>query len=253
MSPRQIVVLLSAVVAVVGSTIGSGAFGGTPIDQAAGGALAADATLIAPAGPAFGIWGVIYVALVLLAVVQALPSRRDDARLDAVGWWVAASLLLNLAWIAVVQAGWLLLSLVVIAALVAVLVHTWVLLRTRAASRTQLLTVDVPVGLYLGWSVAATTANAAAYVDAELFAVEVPYALLLLVVATGLSAGLALAHRVGAAVAGATAWGAGWIAHGRLTGEPPSGVVGAVAVGAAVVLVLAGIVSLLRTRSPAVA
>ncbi|MDP3969892.1 MAG: hypothetical protein Q8Q02_16625 [Nocardioides sp.] len=253
MSPRQVAVLLSAIVAVVGSTLGSGAFGGTPIDQAAGGALDADATLIAPAGPAFSIWGLIYAALLLLAVVQALPSRRHDARLDAVGWWVAASLLLNLAWIAVVQGGWLLLSLVVIAALTVVLVRTWALLRERAASRAQLLTVDVPLGLYLGWVVAATAANAAAYVDAELFDVEVPYALLLLVVATGLSAGLALAHRAGAAVAGATAWGAAWIAYGRLTGEPASEVVGLVAIGAVVVLLVAGVVSLLRTRSPAVA
>lgn len=166
---------------------------------------------------------------------------------------MAASLLLNLAWIAVVQAGWLTLSLVVIAVLAAVLVRTWLLLRTLAASRTQLLTVDVPVGLYLGWIVAATAANAAAYVDAGLFDVEVSYALLLLVVATGLSAGLALAHRAGIVVAGATAWGAAWIAFGRLTGEPPSQVVGVVAVGAAAVLVVAGVVSLLRTRSPAVA
>lgn len=85
MSLRQIVVLLSAVVAIAGSTVGSGALGGTPIDRAAGGALAADATLIAPAGPAFSIWGLIYAALLVLAVVQALPSRRHDARLDAVG------------------------------------------------------------------------------------------------------------------------------------------------------------------------
>src|SRR5688500_13406739 len=53
---RQLTVAISAVLAVVGSFIGSGAAGGTPIQEAAGGALAADATLIAPGSGAFSIW-----------------------------------------------------------------------------------------------------------------------------------------------------------------------------------------------------
>ncbi|MET0842976.1 MAG: tryptophan-rich sensory protein, partial [Mycetocola sp.] len=58
---RQVVVLVSALLAIAGSFVGSGAAGGTPIAEASGGALSADATPVAPAGPAFAIWTVIYL------------------------------------------------------------------------------------------------------------------------------------------------------------------------------------------------
>ena len=45
---RQVTVAASAGFALIGAFVGSGAAGGTPIQNAAGGALAADATLIAP-------------------------------------------------------------------------------------------------------------------------------------------------------------------------------------------------------------
>ena len=65
---RQATVAVSAVVAIIGAFMGSGAAGGTPIDRAAGGALSATATPIAPAGPAFSIWSVIYLGLIAYAV-----------------------------------------------------------------------------------------------------------------------------------------------------------------------------------------
>ena len=48
---RQVVVLVGALLAVAAAAIGSGAFGGTPIQDAAGGALSADATPVAPDTP----------------------------------------------------------------------------------------------------------------------------------------------------------------------------------------------------------
>lgn len=246
--PRQAVVLIAAVAAVGVSFLGSGALGGTPIAEAAGGALSADATLLAPAGPAFVIWSLIYTALLVTAVVQALPPRRDDARLDRTAPALVLALLLNPAWILVVQAGWLLGSVLVIAALAVALVRLWVALLPAAPTRDRWL-LDVPVGLYLGWVLAATAANTAAYVDEQIMAVGPAYALSLLIVVTALSAGLAWAHPAGAAVAAATAWGAGWIAYGRLDGDPPSTVVGVAAAVAAAILVLVALLrSTLRAR-----
>src|SRR5690554_5378873 len=100
---RQIVVLLSALIAVVGAFVGSGAAGGTPIQDAAGGALSADATPIAPAGPAFAIWSVIYLGLIAYAVWQLLPRNKRDPRQRLLGYPIAASLILNAAWILSVQ------------------------------------------------------------------------------------------------------------------------------------------------------
>jgi len=230
---RPVLVLLSAILAVVVSTIGSGAFGGTPIAEASGGALSDDATLLAPAGPAFAIWSLIYGALVVLAVVQALPRHRDDERLDRTAGWTILALLLNPAWILVVQAGVLWLTVVVIAALAAVLIRLALLLSAEQPRGAQKWWHDLPLALYAGWVIAATAANAAAFVDAEIVTVTVPYALVLLVVVTFLSTLVAMVQPGGAGVAAATAWGAAWIAYGRLAGDPESTVVGVAAVVAA--------------------
>ncbi|WP_432485224.1 hypothetical protein, partial [Kineococcus esterisolvens] len=161
---RRGVVAAGALVAVAGSAVGSGAFGGTPIAEAAGGALSADATLVAPAGPAFAIWSVVYAGLVALAVWQLLPAHTRDARQRATGWWVAASLVLNPVWIATVQAGWVGTSVLVIAALLAVLVVAFGrLVATGPHSRVEAVVVDGTVGLYLGWVGIAAVANTAAW------------------------------------------------------------------------------------------
>ncbi|HEY9290083.1 MAG TPA: TspO/MBR family protein, partial [Microlunatus sp.] len=157
---RQLVVVSCAVLAVAASAVGSGAFGGTPIQQVSGGALAADATRIAPAGPAFSIWSIIYLGLVALAVWQLLPAHREDRRQRRVGYPIAASMLLNAAWILSVQFDLLLLSVPVIIALLAVL--GWIfaaLLRERPSALVEAIVVDGTIGLYLGWVCVATAAN----------------------------------------------------------------------------------------------
>ena len=161
---RQVTVLIGALVAILGAAIGSGAFGGQPIAEAAGGALSATATPIAPDTPAFSIWSVIYTGLVVFAVLQALPRQASDARLRAVSWWVLASMLLNAAWIGVVQAGSVGASVVVMLALLAVLASVYVRLVRLAPTRTASSVVtDVTIGLYLGWVSVATLANITAF------------------------------------------------------------------------------------------
>ena len=76
-SLRESFVTVSAVLAIVGSFMGSGAAGGMQIENASGGALSADATPIAPGGPAFSIWTVIYLGLVAKDDLAA-PSGAED-------------------------------------------------------------------------------------------------------------------------------------------------------------------------------
>ena len=239
---RQVAVALGAVAAIGVSFVGSGALGGTPIAEAAGGALAADATLVAPAGPAFAIWSLIYAGLLALAVLQLLPARRSDPRQRSTGWLVLASLVLNAAWILCVQAGWVAATVPVIAALVAVLAVAWArLLRTPPASRLEAALVDGTVGLYLGWVCIATVADvAAALADAGVDStgpVATAWAVTILAVATLVGAGLAVLGRGRLAPAAALAWGLAWIAVARATGEPASGVTAAAAGVAAAVTV----------------
>ena len=227
---RQVVVLVGAALAIVGAAWGSGAFGGTPIEDAAGGALAADATLLAPASPAFAIWSVIYTGLAVFAVVQAIPSRGADPRLRSVGWLVLASMILNAAWIGVVQAGALALSVVVIALLVATLALIAVrLVGTRAASWLDVWSTDVPLGLYLGWASVATAADATAWGvdvleadagDGAGWAVAVLVVVAVIAVAFARFTRQATALSISAGLA--IAWGLAWIAYGRAEGEPHS-------------------------------
>ncbi|WP_430869078.1 tryptophan-rich sensory protein [Demequina aurantiaca] len=241
---RRWAVLIGAVGAIVGAAYGSGAFGGTPIAEAAGGALAADATLLAPATAAFGIWSFIYLGLAVFAVFQFLPRHATDPRLRATAWLVLVSMLLNAAWIGVVQAGALWASVIVIVALVIVLsVVAARLASTPPSDWRERLTTDVPVGLYLGWVVVATIANATAVLaasDGDFSAGDgMPFAIAALVMAAALSIALARGLRASPPLSMATgfalAWGLWWIAVGRLTDSPANTAVGWAAGLAAIV------------------
>jgi hypothetical protein len=240
---RQAAVTVAELFCVVGTLVGVGVLG-TRVAESAGGALAADATLVAPAGPAFAIWTPIYLGLAGFTVFQWLPTQTAEPRHRAIGWLAAASMVLNAAWLLVTQQDWIWVSVLVMAALVLTL---GVLVRRLeehpSYGHGETVLVDGTFGLYLGWVAVAACANVTAAlvasgVDpgglvAELAAVAV------LAVAAGV--GVLLARRLGGrwAVAVAMAWGLLWIAWGRLAAEPRSVLVAVAAVAAALVVLAA--------------
>ncbi|MBC7517433.1 MAG: tryptophan-rich sensory protein [Microbacteriaceae bacterium] len=248
---RQTVVLVSAILAIVGSFIGSGAGGGTPIQNASGGALAADATLIAPGGPAFGIWTPIYLGLIAYAVWQFLPAQTADARQRTLGYPIAASLVLNAAWILSIQFDLLALSVPVIVLLLAVLIWAFQLTRaSRPKSLVETIVTDGTIGLYLGWVSIATVANVTAVlvaagfsgfgINADAWAVGV------IAVAGLVGVLISLSGRGRLAPTASLCWGLAWVAVARLTGTLPSAPAAIAAlVAAAVILAVTVIV---RTR-----
>jgi hypothetical protein len=246
---RQVVVAAGAVVAVVGSFVGSGAAGGTPIEDAAGGALSADSTLIAPAGPAFSIWSVIYAGLLAYAVWQFLPSQTSRDRQRRLGYPVTATLVLNAAWILSVQAGLLWLSAIVIVLLLIALLITFVLVvRTRMPRQSVIesIVLDGTVGLYLGWVCVATAANLTAGLMVAGFdgfgAAPEVWGVAIVVVA-GL-AGIALAVFGGGRLTPALSlsWGLAWLSVSRITGELVSPTVAAAAIASASAVIVATVV-----------
>jgi hypothetical protein len=52
-----------------------------------------------PANYVFGIWSLIYLALVAFTVYQALPAQRSGGAAERVGWWWAVNGLLNIGWV----------------------------------------------------------------------------------------------------------------------------------------------------------
>lgn len=248
---RQVVVAASAVIAVIGAFIGSGAAGGTPIQEASGGALSATATPIAPDGPAFAIWSVIYLGLVAYAVWQFLPRQSSAERHRRLGYWVAASLLLNAAWILSVQFDLLILSLPIIAALLVVLARAFVLCVTTTPSGiADTVITDGTIGLYLGWVTIATAANATALLVAlgfTGFGLDVDgWAVAVIAVAGIIGIAVALASHGRIAPALSLAWGLSWVAVGRLGGELISVPAGVAAIAAAALVLLVTTIARLR-------
>lgn len=252
---RQVVVLVSAVLAVVLAAVGSGAFGGTAVADAAGGALSATATTVAPATTAFSIWSVIYLGLIAYAVYQALPAQRATTRHRRLGYWVAASMLLNAAWLfAAVQLGSVWLAAAVIVVLVLVLARIFVIcFHTASGGWVDAIVTDGTLGLYLGWVSVATVANiAAALVDSGFDGFDFTagfWSAVVLGFAALVGVALAFAGRGRIAPALSLSWGLAWIAVGRLTGEPENAVAGVAAiVASAVVLVVTIAVRAARGR-----
>jgi hypothetical protein len=254
---RQVVVLVGALLAVAAAAFGAGAFGGQAIQDAADGALSAEATVLAPDNPAFRIWSVIYLGLLVVAVTQALPGRGTDRRWRAVAWWVLASMLLNAGWIAVVQAGVLWGSVAVIVLLLAVLCVLLVrLVRIDRTRRFDGVAVEVTVGLYLGWVCVATLANvAAALASSEVGdlglgasvwgSVLAAAGAIVAIFVAGFAAGRpALALSAALAIA----WGLAWIAVARWQGPLLDPTVAIFAAAASAVSLVVPAVIVLRQR-----
>lgn len=247
---RQSIIIASATFMLIAAAVGSGAFGGTSVSEMQDGALSAQGSYLAPAGPAFSIWSLIYLGLIAYTVWQALPPQRADERQRAVGGWIAASMILNGLWLVTAQFLSLPLTVLVIALLLATLARVIVILgRSRARTWPERIVVDGANGLHFGWVTIATVANTtawftqiapAAWADqAEIWAVAVLAVVLVIGVASAL-----VTRRIAPALA--TAWGLGWLAVGRLTGEPESTVTAIAAIIVAIVLVAAGVWGVLR-------
>lgn len=208
-------------VAIFGAFAGSGALGGTPIQHASDGWLDTDSTLLAPAGPAFGIWSLVYVGLVVYAVWQFFPAARASRLQYRARAWISASALLNALWIGVVQFGWLPVSLVVIVVLLLVLIRILLLLITTPPESTaERWILWVLFGVYLGWVSVATIANAAALLGSwgvgEGADWPVPAAIALLAVAAVIALGTTWYSGGHLGMPLAMAWGVGWIGVSRL-------------------------------------
>lgn len=242
---RQVGVTAAEVFCVVGTLVGVGVLG-TRVEESSGGALSAEATRIAPAGPAFSIWSVIYLGLLAYTVWQWLPSAATSRRTRSTGWLAAVSMVLNAAWLLVTQRGWIWVSVGVILALALTL---GLLVRRLGAAPArgwlERVVVDGTFGLYLGWVAVATCANVtAALVSSGVdpgSSVSDGLAVVVLAVAAGLGVLLARTLDGRYAVALAMAWGLGWIAVGRLSGSPLSRAAAVAAVAAALVVLAAAV------------
>lgn len=247
---RQVLVIAAASFMLISAVAVGGAFGGEGVSDQQNGALTDQSTYLAPAGPAFSIWSVIYLGLIAYTVWQALPAQRDDPRQRATAGWVAVSMVLNGLWLVAARFGPLWSTVVVIVLLLIVLARVIVLLGGSSARNwPERVVVDGANGLHFGWVTIATVANTAAWLTAsapeawanhaELWAILVLAAVLIICVASAWVTG-----RIAPAIA--SAWGLSWLAVGRLTDDPRSTSTAVAAIIVAVLVVVAAVIASVR-------
>lgn len=111
--------------------------------------------LFVPAGITFSIWGIIYLLLAAITLMQFSAGNREIV--EKIGWLYAASSLLNGLWIVAwhyQKLGW---SFVIMLGMLALL--TLINLKLRPVNN---LVFKAGFGIYLGWICIATIANVTA-------------------------------------------------------------------------------------------
>jgi hypothetical protein len=123
--------------------------------------------LFVPAGYVFSIWGLIYIGLIAYAIYQALPSQKDNPRLQEIGRWVVLGSLANCTWIFLWHYERFVGTLGAMLILLATLIVVYLSLGTgqTKVSAAETWAVRVPFSIYLGWITVATIANAADVLD----------------------------------------------------------------------------------------
>lgn len=248
---RQILVISAASFMIIAALVGTGALGGTPVQDLQDGALAADATYLAPATQAFSIWSAVYVGLLVYTVWQALPSQRTSERQRALGGLIAITMVLNGIWLVLAQLTTLILTVIGIFVLLIALALTLrkAVVVSPPHGWVDRILIDGVTGLHLGWVTLASVANLTAWLTeigpAEWENVAEVLGVVVLVVVALIGVTLSwVTARLAPALA--LTWGLSWLAVARLTDEPRSDVIGYTAAVVAAVILVAGIASFVR-------
>ena len=118
-------------------------------------------SLFTPAGFTFSIWGVIYLALLLFVVYQALPSQRSNEKIAGISRLFQVNCVANASWIVAWHYDLLTISLLIMLVMLVtlILIYRALLGAVEQASITQHLLLHFPFSLYTSWITLATIAN----------------------------------------------------------------------------------------------
>ncbi|KPQ36229.1 MAG: TspO-related protein [Phormidesmis priestleyi Ana] len=126
--------------------------------------------LITPAGYAFAIWGLIYLALIAYSLYQALPANRHNAAIAKVSWGLVGACVLQIAWIYVFLTFQFWGSVVLMAGILGCLIFSYLATRTLRPTRQIRWLVQAPISVYFGWITVAAVVNVAG----ALYAMKIP-------------------------------------------------------------------------------
>jgi len=142
---------------------GTGVFDGKTV----GAVSAKYNTLIAPAGYAFAIWGMIYLLLIMYVGYQWYSNykKQNNDEIQPPGLWFSIANLSNGFWIVAWLNEALLLSVLLILLLLISLIVLTVKLRLEIPDAPKRIVTFVwwPIAVYLGWIIVASVSNIAVY------------------------------------------------------------------------------------------
>lgn len=243
----------SNIIALVAVVIVNALASGLPIGGRTTGEVSAlYENLFTPAGYAFAIWGVIYMALLAYVVYQALPARRQNVKLAKISKPWIASCAFNVVWVFLWHYDFIVLSLVAMLGLLLslVVIYRELGIATAPASNGRKFFVHLPFSIYTGWIAVATLANFSAVQVAtgfeELWLGAEGWTLLKLAIAGAIGAALVCTRR-DIAAALVVAWAA-WAISVKQAGTPAVAAAAATVAGVALLLVALELVRLLLAR-----
>ncbi len=198
--------------------------------------------LIIPSGYAFSIWGLIYLGILALAVVQVLPAADDNAAFRRARLPLIANMICNFSWIVTWQSLMFEVATVILVAQLATAIWLYYALRIPDEMAVSKLEAWIrgPISVYVGWLTVATVVGVSTLLHHLEWGgwglSDVVWAVIMVVVATviGVIATLVWRDPIYGAV---FVWA--WIAL-ALRPEQDSAVVTAAAVMAAVVAAVIG-------------
>jgi benzodiazapine receptor len=122
------------------------------------------ATLIAPAGYVFSIWGIIYLLLLGFVAYQFSAKRKDSPFQEKIGYLFIASCIINICWLLLWHYQMIAASVILMLGLLLTLItiYTRLGIGVQKVQRNEMLLVHLPFSVYLGWITVATIANIAA-------------------------------------------------------------------------------------------
>lgn len=134
---------------------------GLPINNRSTGEISdAYPNLFAPAGPAFSIWGLIYLLLGGYVLYQFVKKDQNIAEvLNKINPLFIATSLANISWIFAWHYDLIGLSVLIMGALLFLLIKIADILRAEQFTSLQKLLVGTPFSVYFGWITVASIAN----------------------------------------------------------------------------------------------
>ena len=149
-------------------------------------------TLLTPAGYAFSIWGLIFLALVVYAVWQLLPGQREISLPDAIAKPLTLASIATGVWVVLFAYELILLSVGMMLLILGSLIVVYGRTRRRIFAEAAPALAGVPFSLYLGWISVASVINITiglrqlGWQTAEGVSVVLTLGLIFMVVALGL-------------------------------------------------------------------